>query len=843
MTLHLHRDYRDFSRRAPNQLLDDANIKSGHPANGAAWIWGKDGLAVTRYLRFELDFDWEEPQTSLDLYISADHRYQMSLDDRPISFGPDRSDPRHWKVTPLQLPLTSGRHRLVVLAWYIEEPAGGSRLDPVLAGGDETLAHPPMAQMTYRPGFILATMEPRLGSRFNTGFAPWRVFDLTASVRHHKKAALGYHDIGPSHRVELESWHKGADVPLVVVRPPFLGNIYGVVIPGWVLESTELPEQKREFFKGGIIRAVRQESDEGLWWESPLDDSQRRSWQDLVERVATVEVTPHSRIEVLWDFDSYQCGYPSLTWSGGLGSSIEVEWAESLFLPCSSMDSRPSGSKGRRDEIGGKIWLGFGDTFLASGLRETSPTLWWRSGRYLRLRLRVGAQALLLERMQLLTTGYPMVPCYSWASSDKSWDSTLPLLARGLEVGAHETWVDCPYYEQLSYVGDTRLHALSNMLLYSDDRLSQNALVQFAQSRSGHGLVAERYPSHWRQESGTYALLYPCMVEEAWLWRGRRDQVLQLLPEVRGSMERCLEWLGSDGAVNAVAGWPCVDWVRGHEWRECSGPGMREGDSSIVNFHFILAALALARLEEAMGDLLLAQRWKGIARICMQATIDRYWNPNLNCFNDTRLVEGISEHAQVLALLTGLLEQQQQSHCAKALLKGQNLAQCTLYFSHYLFEVYRLLGAEEALHERLQYWKSLRNQGFCTLPESPEPARSDAHGWGAHPLFHTFATIAGLRPLKPGLQEVEMAPLPGPLTNFQGHCFHPLGEIRFSFKKSTSRIRFQLELPLEISGQIRWKGMVYALPKGGGVCEVPHEAILEPPLVLKHANGHLNGIL
>ncbi|MCB0149737.1 MAG: hypothetical protein KDE01_19095, partial [Caldilineaceae bacterium] len=84
------------------------------------------------------------------------------------------------------------------------------------------------------------------------------------------------------------------------------------------------------------------------------------------------------------------------------------------------------------------------------------------------------------------------------------------------------------------------------------------------------------------------------------------------------------------------------------------------------------------------------------------------------------------------------------------------LTRTTIYFTHYLFETYRLLEQPAALFERLGLWFDLAAQGFKTTPEQPEPSRSDCHGWGAHPLYHFFATLLGIRPSAPGFGQVEI---------------------------------------------------------------------------------------
>ena len=44
--------------------------------------------------------------------------------------------------------------------------------------------------------------------------------------------------------------------------------------------------------------------------------------------------------------------------------------------------------------------------------------------------------------------------------------------------------MDCPYYEQLQYAGDTRIQALVSLYTAGDARLARNAIAQLNDSRT-----------------------------------------------------------------------------------------------------------------------------------------------------------------------------------------------------------------------------------------------------------------------------------------------------------------------------------------------------------------------
>lgn len=798
----------------PERLLGNGNITFGHPAERASWIWSPDQNAIsTAFLHFSLPFDWSSRER-LRLHCTADHRYQLFLDGEAISYGPDRSDVAHWAVTSLDIELPSGPHRLEAYVWFIAEAAGSSRLDPKHAGGDLSLPNPPMGQMSHRPGFLLAGDETLVPGLLDTGAADWQVADLSDAVRLEGPCNLGYHDIGPGIGIDLATWNMLKSTPkhARVVSGPAIPNIHGVRTPGWVLTPTDLPEQKRESFTDGRIRSVRGWTDENAPWTGDGGSSGSRStaWQDLLDSSIPVELAANQSLEILWDFESYQCGYPILQWSGGAGAEIHFDWAESLYEhhPNDLLDAETP--KGHRGEIDGKVWLGFGDVFVCSGaVHESAPALWWRSGRYVRLRVKTGDTPLQLEKLGILTTGYPFERGWNWQSSDAEWDAVLPLIARGLELGAHETWADSPHYEQMPYVGDNLLHMLSNYACYPDLRLTKRCLELFDWSRDGSlaGLVAERYPAAWRQESTTYAMLYPTMLRNHLMWCDDTEFLRARLPGLRQLMESLLALRQPNGLLGVVPGWPFVDWVS--SWNQGCGPGVREGDSSLVNLHLVLALQAAAELEMQLGEKLLAGRWATHAEYLAAFIWERYGFSNQGLLADTPGSDHFSEHAQVLALLTDLLPPERADRLVNALCSMTLPARCTIYFAHYLFEVLKRFNRPDAFFARLQFWRELPGLGFTALPESPEPSRSDCHGWGAHPLFHTFASIAGIRPASPGFCSVGIRPMPGSLTHFKATTVHPKGKIQVEYSRKETGERFRISLPEGLSGTLHWRGEVH----------------------------------
>ena len=59
--------------------------------------------------------------------------------------------------------------------------------------------------------------------------------------------------------------------------------------------------------------------------------------------------------------------------------------------------------------------------------------------------------------------------------------------------------MDCPYYEQLQYAGDTRVQCLVSLFQTGDARLMRNAIDLLNDSRQSDGCTMSRYPTRLEQ--------------------------------------------------------------------------------------------------------------------------------------------------------------------------------------------------------------------------------------------------------------------------------------------------------------------------------------------------------
>src|SRR5664280_1985386 len=142
---------------------------------------------------------------------------------------------------------------------------------------------------------------------------------------------------------------------------------------------------------------------------------------------------------------------------------------------------------------------------------------------------------------------------------------------RQARLCANETYFDCPYYEQLQYIGDTRIQSLISMYVSGDDRLVRNAITDFNESIFYEGLTRSRYPSANPQIIPPFSLYWVDMVNDYWTLRDDPELIKSFLPGI----ESVLGWFTKridkeTGMLGKVEYWNFVDWAIEWAWNNTS---------------------------------------------------------------------------------------------------------------------------------------------------------------------------------------------------------------------------------------------------------------------------------
>ncbi|OGG05703.1 MAG: alpha-L-rhamnosidase, partial [Candidatus Glassbacteria bacterium RIFCSPLOWO2_12_FULL_58_11] len=517
-------------------------------------------------------------------------------------------------------------------------------------------------------------------------------------------------------------------------------------------------------------------------------------------------IAPNTQATLLLDQSYLNTAYPELTVSGGRGAQISLTYAEAL------LDSR--GIKANRDSVTGMHIFGYADHFRPDGgdNRQFS-SLWFRTFRYLELKAETAGQPLVIEALTSRAVGYPFERRAVFNSDDPTMTKIWDVGWRTARLCAGETYFDCPYYEQLNYAGDTRIQALISLYASGDDRLMRKAITQFDDSRIPDGLTQSRYPSNVTQIIPPYSLFWIAMVHDYWMHRDDPEFVRSFLPGIQGVLGWFERHLTKNGLLGHLPWWNFVDWANEYDSGVC--PGADEGETSVISLQYVYALQYAEELFRSFGRIAEADHYRELAAGISQAVKARCWNEQRGLYAETPEQKQFSQHANIMAILTGLVPRLEQPGMLEKILSEPDLIQCTFYYRFYLTRALKKAGLADRYLETLAPWEKMLEIGLTTFAENPEPTRSDCHAWSASPVYDFLATVCGIEPAEPGFKKVRIEPHPGGLKQVRGSLPHPLGPVELALTQAGGGgYSAEITLPAGLSGELVWRGKSTELHPG-----------------------------
>ncbi|HYU53666.1 MAG TPA: hypothetical protein VEK37_12020 [Gemmatimonadaceae bacterium] len=701
-------------------IAQEARVFDGAPA--ANWI-APPGVPGDSFTVFHArrTFNLTAVPARFVVHVSADNRYRLYVNGLPISSGPQRSDVTHWRYETLDLAphLHAGRNVIAALVWNW----GAAR---------------PVAQHSHRTGFLLQGNGPVEAALVNTGtgwkllrnaaYAP--IVITTTSMGNYYAAAPG--DSLDGSRYPW-GWERADYVDDAWSSPVIVGRVQRRAIPpgeygevsGWQLEPRSIPPMEERVERLAHVRRAIGLQTDSLFLQGA---------GDLV-------IPARTTAAILLDESHTTNAYPVLETSGGAGSLVRLTYAEALI------DS--AGHKGNRNEIEGRTIKGVHDVFLPDGgAHRRFTSLYWRSFRYIQMDITTADEPLRVHDLHGIFTAYPFVPRGRFAS-DLPWLTQMWRMNwNGARIGAFETYMDTPYWEQLQYIGDTRVQSLISLYVAGDDRLMRQAIEHFDLSRIPEGLTTSRYPSALTQIIPPFSLIYVAMVHDFFLHRNDPAFVRKRLAGVRG----ILDWFGRHvdrtGMLGPMPYWNYVDWTP--RWDRGVPPGADDGHSTTISLLYVYALQRAAELEEGSGTREVGVAYRAHADAVLAAVRARAWDSARGLFRDAPDTAAYSQQTNVLAILVDAVPIAAQRALMERVLADSTLTPASYYFSFYVLEALRKAGLGDRYIERLAPWQKMLQLGLTSTPENPEPTRSDTHAWAAHPNYGLLATVLGCAHRVPG---------------------------------------------------------------------------------------------
>ncbi len=732
--------------------------------------------------------------------VSADNRFVLYVNGQRAGDGPARGDLAHWRYERFDLApmLHAGKNLVTATVWNWGIFA-------------------PIAQMSDRTAFLLES-EATGADSISTPEG-WQV-EIEAGHRALDRSSVDlktYMAAGPGEEINAAlydwDWQSESDSSSnwVAVATPMRDRIYAGVNKArsaesdgddsWGLVPDTLPHMAYEPASAGEAVRVGVVSTEAVGGAAAPELHQFPG--------APVTVPAGSHAHILLDRKTLTTAYPILTVSGGKDAQIWLTYSEALY----DKDMH----KGDRDDVGDRTARGLKDGFLPDGgAHRVFEPLWWRTWRYLDLEIQTGAEPLKLESLEARFTAYPFEERATFQSPDAELKKIWEISWRTARLDAHETYMDTPYYEQLQYVGDTRIQALISYAVTGDDRLARQAIEAFDDSRFPDGITRSRYPSSLAQTIPTFSLLWVGMVRDYWMYRTDPAPARAALPGTRTVMDWFAGYEQPDGLLKQLPWWSFIDWVPSGTIPTYDA----KGESCVTTLEYLGALEDATALERGLGDPLRATRYQARAAHVRAGLYNQCWNAGRGLLADTPERKSFSQQANILGVLLDVVPKEQQREVLRKMLAVEpgttpdGVLSASYYFRFYLARALEHAGMADDYLNSIEPWRKMLALHFSTWPEVPGDTRSDSHAWTAHPIYDLLTLVAGIEPASPGFATVRIAPHLGALPSLTATYPHPEGTIRVEYTREGAGLNATVILPGKLSGNFVFNGKVWALKPG-----------------------------
>ncbi len=752
------------------------------------WITHPDaGTTAPIVIDFRRALELTRPAATYPVRVSADNRFVLYVNGKRVGTGPARSDLAHWRFEQFDLrPLLVRGHNVIsAVVWNFVKPetpplAGqteSERMAAVYRAAREQTG--PAAQISAHTGFWLSAVNADDAAIDSDG--QWQA---SIDSRHTAEPAMahikrGYYVAGAAEFIDARQ-----PTSAWTAAVPALAE--GQASP-WQLSADPLPPMDYRATSSGRVT------------RTDLKDGRRFP-------AHAVLVPAHTHVHLLLQRDTLVSAYPELLTAGGRDAQITLTYAEALY------DS--ANKKGIRDAVDARQAWGLTDRFIADGTPHAWAPCWWRTWRFLDIEVQTAGEPLTLKGLHTFETGYPFVAIGRFDSDDAGLNDIWRIGWRTARIDAHETYMDSSYWEQLQYVGDTRLQMLISYAVSGDTRLAVQAVDAFAASAADHGLTQGAYPSRNDNVIPPFSLLWIGMLHDYWWQQPDSAVVLRSLARMREILAWYANYLQADGLLRKNPHWNFIDWAvkDGGPLAQGAFPSFdANGESCLTSLVYVGALAQAADLERALGDAALGDSDAQLAERVREAIRRSCWDEARGLFADDPAKQTFSQHANALAVLYDVATPNESSAILARITSAgvdapPGVAGSSYYFAWYLIRAYEHAGLADRYLDLLSTWRDLLKLKFTTWPEQRGNSRSDSHAWSAHPTADLLAIVAGIEPAQPGYQRVRIAPHLGGLTRLTAVAATPAGPIEVRYRVRAGKLDVRIHKPASLGADFLWHG-------------------------------------
>lgn len=433
--------------------------------------------------------------------------------------------------------------------------------------------------------------------------------------------------------------------------------------------------------------------------------------------------------EFVLDAGELTTAYFRIGFQNGRGAKVQITYAESYY----HQNEDGTLYKAVRDDTTGII-DGMYDVLILAG-DTVYESFRFRTFRFVKITYQTADESLTILPETYIETAYPIENTRRPKFTDSAQEKLYDIAFRTLQLCMHDTYEDCPYYEQLQYACDTRLEMLFTYASTDETRMQVQTIRMFAASLQSNGFIQARFPSREDQIIPMFALYFPMMLEDYLNATGDAATIAPFIPIAERIAETFLSKRCPDGLLAPQGYWDYFDWTK--EWNDVNSmpTALKDGESALENLFFVYAVQSLCRILPHFHRESLAAYYLDECERLLQLVEKICYVPEKGLYKEGPMTEEYTQHSQIYAVLTGLVKGDKARKIMEKVLDDMSLVQCSFVQKFYLFEALEKVGLSNRTKKIWKVWQEFVDLHCTTFPETPFDPRSDCHGWSALPLW------------------------------------------------------------------------------------------------------------
>lgn len=796
---------------------------------GENLISGARPQMVEAHALFRKKFNLTQTPNCVPARITADSRYVLFVNEREVSRGPIRSQPRrmYYDFFDLAPYLHAGENILAVYVKYYGKP--------------NSFWMPAIPNLTLgRTGILVfeadlgaqgwlvsdASWKARKCDAWNVGWraedddpvgggVPIEIFDARRFP--HGWETAEFDDAGWGSAQVVPAMHIGG---FADTQPPT--DPYGPLFPRPIARlggQVQLP---------AAVQVKRAKAQVDTTLVSPIRRvraAARYPWQALPVHSlpATVDLLPGEIVCLSLDFGHIVSGLVAFEVQAHSGTVLDLVYLEEPL-----------------DDSASNVDMRAGTRYIARGVHDHFRVFDSNGFRYVYILVHGGQGVFTLSSLTVQELVYPWEEGAGFSCSDETLNRIFQAGIRTVQLCSQDAFIDCPTREQRAWVGDGVVHQMVHLATNQDWRLAWRYLTLGNSPRSDGMLpmsVAGDIEAQGAFTIPDWALHWVHGVYNAFRFSGEREFIKSLMPTV----ERVLRWYtpyqAASGVLKNVIEWNLVDW----------SSVMVKDTSSILTG---LWARGLREFAEMAGWLEErgSQRWAESVYERVRKGFEVFWDEARGSYVD-HLVDGVqkpemSQLAGAVAIVSGLAPEErweriidtitdpsrlvvrswiggERGEYAQEKIRKQiqgiyeidwdaerEIVLAEPFMSYVVHDAVAQAGKADRLPDLYLRWAAFLVNGYDTIGECWGWG-THVHGWSCTPTRDMIFYTLGVMPAEPGFTRARVAPRLGRLKWVKGSVPTPYGLL--SVEADTERVVIDSPVPvwLHLGGQA-----IRELPKG-----------------------------